>query len=131
MDLYEHLHLPILPAVVHALKKSAEERMDNLLKKSDESKRKRISSKIARSEDQEERKKWGRRQAIMHTYGIDDGPDGSDDEDQGLVMDAQRLLGGETTESIVSGKKCRCGSASHKRTTHHSCPLNKNSSNKK
>lgn len=52
VDLYEHLHLPILPAVVNALKKAAEEWMDNLLKKkSDESKRKRISNETPRSQD--------------------------------------------------------------------------------
>ena len=127
VDLYERLQLPVLPAVVHALQKAAEERMRDLLKKkTDEGKRSRISNKIARAEDQEERKRWGKRQAIVHTYGTDDGPEDDDVEDQGLVRDAERLLGGETAGLVATGKKCRCGSTSHKRTTHLSCPLNKN-----
>lgn len=41
-------------------------------KKSEAGKNKRISHKVARSEDQEEQKKWVKRQAILHTYDHDD-----------------------------------------------------------
>lgn len=38
--------------------------------------------KVARAEDQEARKKWVKRQAVMHTYG---GADSSDEDDRDMV----------------------------------------------
>ena len=96
-------------------------------KKTDEAKQKRVSHKIARSEDQEERKKWVKRQAILHTYGVEDEGDGSE-EDRTLVQEAEHIMGGEET-MMVSGRKCRCGSTTHLRTSSHLCPLNKNNAN--
>ena len=69
VDLYECMNLPVLPEVVLAFQKATKERMTELeKKKTDEVKQKRVSQKIARSEDQEERKKWVKHQAILHTY---------------------------------------------------------------
>jgi len=39
-------------------------------KKTEEAKQKRISKKVAHAEDQEERKKWVKRQAILHTVPL-------------------------------------------------------------
>ena len=98
--------------------------MKELEKKTDQAKQKRVSHKIVRSEDQEEQKKWVKRQAILHTYGAEDEDDGSE-EDRTLIQEAERIMGGEETE-IVSGRKCRCGSTTHLRISSHLCPLNKN-----
>lgn len=125
VDLYDRMNLPVLPEVVRAFQKASKERMKELeKKKTDQAKQKRVSHKIARSEDQEERKKWVKRQAILHTYGAEDEDDGSE-EDRTLIQEAERIMGGEETE-IVSGRKCRCGSTTHLRTSSRLCPLNKN-----
>ena len=59
------------PEVVRAFRKATEDRMKELVKKkTEEAKQKRISNKVARAEDQEERKKWVKRQAILHTVPL-------------------------------------------------------------
>lgn len=95
-----------------------------------EGKRKRVQQNIATAEDQAERKKWGKRQAVQHSCGADDDHDHdgpAETEDPGWIADAQSLMaaisdGNDVT--VVSGKKCRCGSTQHKRTSHRLCPLN-------
>lgn len=119
VDLYERLNLPVLPAVVSA---ELEKR------KTEEYKKNRISQKVARSEEQEERKKWGKRQAIEHSYGAEDDVD-AENEDRKLVQEAQVILGDEIDGSILCGRKCKCGSLRHLRTSHCLCPLNKKNSN--
>lgn len=115
--------------MVEALAKQVQEHnMTTTRQQSDEGKRKRVQQKIARAEDQAERKKWGKRQVVQHSYGADDDHDGAaETEDPGLIADAQSLMaaisdGNDVT--VVSGKKCRCGSTQHKRTSHRLCPLN-------
>ena len=76
-DLYGRLNLPILPEVVRAFQKATQEQMKELEKKFDGTKQMRVSQKIARAEDQEEWKKWVKRQAILHTYGVEDEEDDS------------------------------------------------------
>jgi len=83
--------------------------------------------KVARSEAQEARKKWGKQQAIRHTYGHDE-----DDDDEGVDQEtvalARELVPGEGPDgcvTVISGKTCRCGSHEHKRTSNKNCPLNK------
>lgn len=123
VDLYERLKLPVLPEVVRALRIATENHMKELAKKkTGETKKKRISNKIARAEDQEERKKWVKRQAILHTYGVE-GEEDETEEDASLAQEAEHILGGE--EAIVSGRKCKCGSTTYQRTSNRSCPLNK------
>ena len=57
VELYKRMNLPVLPEVVRAFQKATKERMTELeKKKTDEAKQKRVSQKIARSEDQEEQK---------------------------------------------------------------------------
>ena len=135
VDLYQRLNLPVVGAVVKALKDAMEEREAILEKqKLEETKKNRIQNKIARADDQAERKRWVKRQSLQHTYGGDeDGYDGEDDPL--LVAEADSLisdLGGEDGQlTTISGKKCRCGSFLHQRTSHRACPLNKASHGQK
>ena len=58
VDLYQRLNLPVVGAVVKALKDAVEERAAILEKqKLEETKRNRIQNKIARADDQAERKR--------------------------------------------------------------------------
>ena len=126
VDLNDRLKLPVLPEVVRALRKATEERMTLVAKrKTDKAKRKEISHKSACAEDQEERNKWVKRQAVIHTYGEGDAG-GDAEKDPSLVRDAKHMLGHDGA-TIVSGKKFRCGPTSHQHTSSRSCPLNKNS----
>ena len=133
VDLYERLKLPVVGAVVEALKKAVKERAAELEKqKLEESKRKRIQHKVARAEDQAERRRWVKRQSLQHTYGNDDIlADEVDDPE--LVAEADDIVdalgGGDQNLTTISGKKCRCGSFLHQRTSHRACPLNKRTSN--
>jgi len=129
VDLYERLNLPILPSIVSALQKAVRERASALEKqKSQEKKSQRIRMKIARAEDQETRKKWGKQQALRHTYGREE-IESEDDEvevDENLERDVSNMIGGNGEEiTVISGKRCRCGSRDHSRTSHRLCPLNK------
>ena len=126
IDLYERLNLPVVPAVVQALHKATADRIANLEKqKTEEGKQRRVHMKVARAEDQEARKKWGKQQAVRHTYGNEES-DGEDDvDDENLVRDIAQMVGNEDSITVVSGRKCRCGSTSHSRISHQSCPLNK------
>ena len=126
IDLYERLNLPVVPAVVQALHKAIAERIANLEKqKTEEGKQRRIHMKVARAEDQEARKKWGKQQAVQHTYGQESEGEDDDDDDENLVRNVAQLLGDEESIIVVSGRKCRCGATSHSRISHQSCPLNK------
>lgn len=94
MDLYECLKLPVFPAVVEALAKGVQEHITTTTKQqSDEGKKKRVQQKVARAEDQAERKKWGKRQAVQHSYGADDeDEDGvGEEEDPHLIADVEVL----------------------------------------
>ena len=125
IDLYERIKLPVVPSVVEALQKAIAERVSTLAKqKTEEGKRQRINMKVARAEDQAERKKWGKQQAVRHTYGPEDSGDEGED-DSNLVRDVNQLIGDTDEITVVSGRKCRCGSTDHSRISHTSCPLNK------
>ena len=115
-DLYEQLNLPVLPAVVQALQKAVEERAATLQKeRTEEAKANRVHMKVARAEDQEARRKWLKRLStptgmMMMTI--------NEEETSGTTD-------GPSSNVVISGKSCRCGSTEHKRTSHKSCPLNK------
>lgn len=71
-----------------------------------------------------------KRQAIQHTYGVTEDDDGNlDGDDPNLVSETQALLKGVSNVpvniTVVSGRKCSCGSLQHQRTSHRGCPLNK------
>lgn len=74
------------------------------------------------------RKKWVKQQAVQHTYGNDTEDGDEEDVDPALTVDAQEAIGGaeesDGTILLISGKSCQCGSKTHKRTFHSSCPLN-------
>lgn len=111
IDLREWLNHLILPVVVQAFSEVIKERAAELEnQKSDHRKTLRVRMNVARAEGQEARKKWVKWQAVQHTYGQDD----EEEDDQ---------PGAEEEVTVISGKTCRCGSTSHKRT-HRSCPLN-------
>ena len=125
IDSYERIKLPVVPAVVEALQKAVAERAAVLEKqKTEGGKRLRIQMKVARAEDQAERKKWVKQQVVRHTYGHDDSGDEGDD-DGNLVRDVAQLIGDADEITVVSGRRCRCGSTDHSRISHASCPLNK------
>lgn len=50
-------------------------------KKTEETKQKRISQKVAYAEDQGERKKWVKRQAVLYTYGVE-----AEEEDTKMIQ---------------------------------------------
>ena len=65
VELFKALNLPVLSAVVRALKKAVDERIKNLLKKqTDEAKRQRVSQKVAK------KKTRRRKKTIQHSYGL-------------------------------------------------------------
>ncbi|KAK3744062.1 hypothetical protein QZH41_007954 [Actinostola sp. cb2023] len=129
IDLYDRLNLPVIPAIVTALQKAASDRIEELKKqKTAAAKQNRIHMKVARAEEQEARRKWGKRQTVMHTYGNDDEDDEGDPVDQETVRLAEAAIpeGIDGSTTVISGKKCRCGSTEHRRTSNKACRLNKN-----
>lgn len=116
VDLYERLNLPVVPAVVEALRKVTMDRASELEKqKSERRKQSRIRMKVARAEDQEARKKWVKQQAVRHTYGREDSED--EGEVKVEVRDVNEMVGDDEQITVVSGRKCRCGSSEHSRIT--------------
>ena len=81
-------------------------------------KERRMQHKRARQEEQEERKRWVKRQSVKHGYGEcedelpdDDGGASPDDSGQG------------TSTLVVSNVKCsKCGGSDHRRPTNRLCP---------
>ena len=53
---------------------------------------------------------WVKQQAVRHSYGEGDSEDDGDDDGQ-LVAEVDEILGNEDELLVVSGRKCRCGSA--------------------
>lgn len=99
IQLYEKLGLPIFPAIVQEARKH----LDNKLKRkkmlqSADYKTKKSLYKQARSLEQEERKKWNKRQAMQHSYGDSDIEDDGDDD--GEAEDDN--CGSKSTEIIES-----------------------------
>ena len=106
-----------MPQMKEAVLKTNETRKKKLGRKSSDAGRKRRTAlKISRAERQEECKAYVEAQAIIHTYGSDDS--GSSDEEEGNAPSAS------TTENSAT-KRCRCGSTTHRRTSHRDCPLKK------
>ena len=121
LELFRQLRLPLLDGMAAALQRGNEIRANNLERKqTEEAKENRVNWKTARVQEQEERKQWIHRQRIQHTYGSDDEDDGYDDD----LSDNCDVANNE----LCSRKqgKCKCGSATHRITSHSDCPLNKN-----
>ena len=130
IDLYSRLQLPVIPAIIQALQKEVEDRMTEIEKgRTDHTKKIRVQMKVARAEEQEERKRWVKRQRLQHTYGHNEDDGDNEQEDPRLVNAAREVIeGAEQNDGaaiIISGKACKCGSRQHQRTTHSACPLNK------
>jgi len=113
------LKLPLFDGMTEALWRGNEVRASNLEnKQTEDAKENRTSWKKARVQEQEERKMWIRRQRIQHTYGSDEEDD--DDDDDELSDSTEH----HSTFSRTQGK-CKCGSSTHRITSHRDCPLNK------
>ena len=130
LDLFGRLKLPILDGMQEALEQANKDRKKKLEKlRSEESKKKRIKWKNARDLEQEERKRWVKRQEIRHDYGEEDGEDDPEVDDSAgarELISNSSVSGPNRAVIIASKKKCKCGSATHLRTSHRECPMNKN-----
>jgi len=116
IDLYQRLNLPVIPAEAEALFKCLQYRAAELNKRQTEAwKQQGVRMKVARTEDQEARKKGVKQQAVRHSYG-GDSEDGGDDNGQ-LVSDVNEILGNKDDPLVVSGRKCHCGSTKHQQTS--------------
>lgn len=88
------------------------------------------------------RKKFVRRQKILHTYGGNE--EDVDLDDDVVLAEVQKRLQEKSnppkfTKAVnppegarvnVGGRACRCGNKDHLRTSHRSCPLNKKNKSK-
>jgi len=123
LDLFQRLKLPVFDGMKEALQRGNEIRAKNLEKKqTEEAKQQRTNWKKARVQEQEERKQWIRKQRIQHTYGSD-----NDETDELSECDDTSKDKGVASATITTSKKgkCKCGSMSHRYTSHRECPLNK------
>jgi len=117
LELFRRLKLPVFDGMIEALTRGNEIRAQNLERKqTEQAKENRTNWKKARVQEQEERKQWIRRQKVLHTYGSDD-----DDEDSNEDNDENDCDVGNARKQ----RKCKCGSFTHRLTTHRNCPLNK------
>ena len=81
------------------------------------------------------RKDWVKRQRIVHSYGDEELIDPAELQEQleecmqaGTVPNEVPTLPTGTLQPtdvdvIIGGKKCKCGSTTHQRTSHKDCPL--------
>ena len=87
----------------------------------------------ARVQEQEDRKQWGKRQRVLHTYGPEDDDDSSDDGPQQPTTSSQPGAndvindnGADIVLTMGSKKQCNaCGSTTHQRRSSKQCPFNK------
>ena len=121
--------LPIQAGMAEVLKLSNCKRAKKLkYQQTEKANKKKIQSKSKhRGEEQDQRKAWGKRQKILHSYG----PEGDDD---GSLCTPTRTRKGQSRKIVSdtggkassTGKRpCMCGSPGHSRTSHRDCPLNK------
>lgn len=151
VHIYRHLKLPIVNGLMETWVADMQTQDLQILHKKDKAtKQYRSAMKTARKEEQEERKQWTKKQRIQHSYGMQD--DTTEEVTHPIEhlqeeMTHQQLLDTleverETTMSSSdvlvitashtssippsqsSTKSCKCGSTKHKRTSHHSCPMN-------
>lgn len=79
------------------------------------------------------RKEWVKRQKIVHSYGEELEDSGSDLEEElqhhvstnnvPHSLPAMQDTMPDGVDFVVGGKRCKCGSSTHQRTSHHDCPL--------
>ena len=131
IDLYDRIHLPIIPAIIETLHKEVVARQKEVDRgKTEEKKKGRICMKVARAEDQEAKKKWLKRQEVHHSYGTNDANECKEDDevDPSFVAAVGKAITGADencgTLTFVSGKSCSCWSNEHCRISHSKCPLN-------
>ena len=133
-DLYNRVGLAVPDDLLEACKKQINSAgVNREKKKSAHCKDLRIHMKQARVQEHEDRKRWVKEQQIQHTYGNEDEDEGNIIEsDATLDKEAEQLLAEDNITNsegvcIVANtrqqKNCRCGSNTHKRTSHKDCPL--------
>ena len=64
-----------------------------------------------------------------HDYGEEDGEDDPEvDDSTGAreLLSSSAVSGPDRAVIIASKKRCKCGSTTHLRTSHHECPMYKN-----
>ena len=78
------------------------------------------------------RKKYAKRQSILHSYGQDDeSSDGESGDETDEGRDPQALVPNINNDVLLSipdtasRKPCKCGSLLHSRISHRDCPLKK------
>ena len=108
-ELFKRLKLPIYDGLQEHLESQNRKRKNELdYQKTENRKRRRIELKRERTKDAQHRKEWSKKHG-HHTYG----------EDSSTVAS-------NTTKKVTAAEaKCKCGSLSHKRTSHRDCPFNK------
>ena len=123
-ELYRRMQLPVYDGLIEKLETSNKTRTKGLEhKKKEEIKRRRIELKCKRTKEAQARKQWSKGHANYDYHGAD--------------QDIAELEGkhnpredGHSKNNKVCGK-CKCGSTSHKRTSHRDCPLKKSKGEKK
>ena len=117
-DLFRRLKLPVFSGMDELLKKNNEKRMKRLNKqKLDEAKEKRIRYKAERAAEHEDRKRWVKDQKVQHSYGLSEADDSDTENDSTVPVKRKAFVACNT------GKVCKCGSTTHCRITHRDCPL--------
>ena len=110
-ELYRQLKLPLYEGLQDHLEMQNRKRKEHLdFQKTEQQKKRRIQLKKMRTIDAQCRKDWSKKHG-EDTYG---------DVSENLLINtnARNCAKG-------SGSRCKCGSTTHKRTSHKDCPLNK------
>ena len=119
IELFKKLNLPLLDGMEEALyiKNKHDLWKSDYRKERSVMTKRRIAKRRHRGIEQEIRKRFTKRQPIVHDYGFDLDLDcGFEDIEYGNRA---------STPTRKKGKTCMCGSTTHSRTSHRSCPLNK------
>ena len=110
-ELYRQLKLPLYDGLQEHLEIQNRKRKEHLdFQKTEQQKKRRIELKKMRTIDAQRRKEWSKKHG-QDTYG--------DVSENSLVNTNARNSGN------ASGSRCKCGSTTHKRTSHKECPYNK------
>ena len=115
-ELYRRMKLPVFDGVQEALQRYNVERERRLAEiKTDKLKKRRVQSKIKRTQMGKLRATWSLKHG-RHTYGHDE-----DDLDCGVEVVAK----GSKRENTHKRRCKACGSSTHQRSNHKDCPSNK------
>ena len=133
LELLKHAGMPIYDGTEPTLKHMIVARKERLERaKSEEGKKKIRQWKHAhRRVEQGRRKEWGKRQRVQHKYGEDHDSSNMLHLSSKPELTPSRVIQGRARQSCNGKGSCKCGSTSHRHTTHRDCPLNSHNSRKK